>query len=82
MNTILVQQNRNPHRRVEEENILLAEKITDKALEQYSNGEEKCDLVVWSEAVLSKRFPPAEVYYKFFPSDEPLVKFIKKHQLC
>ncbi len=80
MSTILVQQNRNPHRRIEEENILLAEKITKKALEEYDESDEKCDLVVWSEAVLSKRFPSAEVYYKFFPSDEPLVKFIKKHK--
>ena len=80
MSTILVQQNRNPHRRIEEENILLAEKLTEEALEGYSESDEKCDLVVWSEAVLSKRFPTAEVYYKFFPSDEPLIKFIKKHR--
>ena len=80
MNTLLVQQNRNPHRKVEEENILLAEKITREALEKNYDGGKSCDLVVWSEAVLSKRFPPAEIYYKFFPSDEPLIKFIKGTQ--
>ena len=80
MNTILVQQNRNPNRRVEEENILAAEKITQEKLDEISDSGEKCDLVVWSEAVLSKRFPNAETYYNFFPSDEPLVKFIKKNR--
>lgn len=80
MNTLLVQQNRNPNRREEEENILLAEKLTQTKLDEYSESEESCDLVVWSEAVLSKRFPAAEVYYSFFPSEEPLVKFIKKNR--
>jgi len=79
MNTVLVQQNRNPNRREEEENILLAQEITQGALDKISEADEKCDLVVWSEAVLSKRFPTSQNYYNFFPSDEPLLKFIKKN---
>ena len=79
MNTILVQQNRNPNRRDEEENILSAQRITQDKLDELSESEEKCDLVVWSEAVLSKRFPNAETYYNYFPSDNPLVRFIKKN---
>ena len=79
MNTILVQQNRNPNRRDEEENIMLAQKLTQEKLDEIIKNGEKCDLVVWSEAVLSKRFPVAETYYNFFPSDSPLIKFIKKN---
>lgn len=79
MNTILVQQNRNPKPRHEEENLLLAQKITQEKLDEIRESGQKCDLVVWSEAVLSKRFPPAELYYKFFPPEEPLINFIKKN---
>ncbi|WP_294427813.1 apolipoprotein N-acyltransferase [uncultured Treponema sp.] len=79
MNTILVQQNRNPNRRDEEENITLAQKITQEKLDEIIKKGEKCDLVVWSEAVLSKRFPIAETYYNFYPSENPLIKFIKNN---
>ena len=79
MNTILVQQNSNPKRKDEEQNIIKSQRLTLEQLENYSKKGENCDLVVWSEAVLSKRFPPAETYYTFFPSEEPLLKFIKKH---
>lgn len=78
MNTILVQQNRNPKRENEEEDILLAQKLTQEKLDEYSNSSETCDLVVWSEAVLLKRFPAAELYYKFIPSEQPLIKFISE----
>lgn len=80
MNTILVQQNHNPIRHEEEQNLLLAQQLTKEKLQEYEDNDESCDLVVWSEAVLSKRFPNAEIYYNFFPSDEPLTKFIKSHQ--
>lgn len=78
MNTVLVQQNRNPNRHDEEQNILLAERLTQEKLDEISAGGEVCDLVVWSEAVLSRRFPAAETYYNYFPDEEPLIRFIKK----
>lgn len=78
MNTILVQQNRTPIRKLEEENILLSQKITREKLSEYPINGEKCDLVVWSEAVLLKRFPAAELYYKFFPAESPLINFIRE----
>ena len=81
MNTILVQQNRNPKPRQEEENIMMAQKITQEKLDEVTFSGEKCDLIVWSEAVLSKRFPAAELYYKFFPPEEPLIRFIRKNSI-
>jgi apolipoprotein N-acyltransferase len=78
MNTVLVQQNSNPKRETEEENILLAQRLTQKGLDEFSKNGEKCDLVVWSEAVLLKRFPTAELFYSFFPAEEPLINFIRK----
>ncbi|MBR1721401.1 MAG: apolipoprotein N-acyltransferase, partial [Treponema sp.] len=81
MNTILVQQNKNPNRKFEEENILLAEKITQEKIDEIKAQGKPVDLTVWSEAVLSKRFPAAESYYTFFPSENPLVKFIRKNKI-
>ena len=81
MNTILVQQNKNPNRKFEEENLLLAEKITQEKIDDIKDQGKQADLIVWSEAVLSKRFPAAETYYTFFPSENPLVKFIKKNRV-
>ncbi|MBQ9281374.1 MAG: apolipoprotein N-acyltransferase [Treponema sp.] len=80
MGTILVQQNSNPTRKDEEKNILHAQKITQDKFEEVVKGGEKCDLVVWSEAVLSRRFPQAETYYTYYPSAESLVSFIKKNK--
>ena len=79
MNTILVQQNRNPNRREEEANILAAQKITQEKIDEITQDDEKLDLIVLSEAVLSKRFPAAETYYNYFPDENPLIKFIKKN---
>ena len=78
MNTILVQQNKNPKPREEEQNIQLAQRITKEKFDEIKENGESCDLIVWSEAVLSKRFPTAELYYKFFPPEEPLIHFIRK----
>lgn len=80
MNTILVQQNRNPKRENEEEDILLAQRLTQEKLDEYTNSGETCDLVVWSEAVLLKRFPAAELYYRFIPSEKPLIEFISENK--
>lgn len=79
MNTVLVQQNRNPNRLMEEENLLFAQELTQKKLDEASQNGKKCDLVVWSEAVLSKKFPAAELFYTIFPPESPLLSFVKKN---
>lgn len=81
MDTILVQQNRNPDRRFEDENIISAQKITQEKIDEIKDKKGNCDLVVWSEAVLSKRFPIAEVYYDYYPQESPLLAFIKKNKI-
>lgn len=81
MDTILVQQNRNPDRRHEDENIIAAQEITKEKLDEIKANGENCDLVVWSEAVLSKRFPIAEVYYNYFPQESPLLSFVKENKI-
>ena len=80
MNTILVQQNRNPSRRNENENIRKAQSLTQTQLDNFKTEGKNCDLVVWSEAVLSQRFPMGEVYYRHMPAENPLIPFIKQNQ--
>ena len=80
MNTILVQQNRNPSRRIENENIHIAQRLSQKQLDACTKQGEKCDLVVWSESVLSQRFPMAEIYYNYYPAPEPLLAFIRRNK--
>ena len=80
MNTILVQQNRNPSRRNENENIVKAQSLTQTQLDNFKAEGKNCDLVVWSEAVLSQRFPMGEVYYRHMPAENPLIPFIKQNQ--
>ncbi len=81
LNAVLVQQNRDPWARDEDENILLSEKLTQQGLEIFKARSEKCDLVVWSEAVLSKRFPEAEMFYNFIPEESPLLRFVAKTKI-
>ena len=78
MSTILVQQNRNPDGRFEDMNIRHAQKLTQERLDELSADGEKCDLVVWSEAVLSQRFPAAQIYYTYYPGSDPLLSFIRR----
>lgn len=81
MNTVLVQQNRDPWAKREEDNILLAQQLTKDALDEFRRIGTECDLVVWSEAVLSKRFPAAETYYTYFPTEAPLLPFVKNSRV-
>ncbi len=81
LNAVLVQQNRDPWAKDEDENIMISERLTKKGLEDFESRGEKCDLVVWSEAVLSKRFPEAELFYNFLPEEFPLLRFVASTQV-
>ncbi len=78
MNTVLVQQNNDSWNRNQRQNIYISQRLSKKGTEKIREkyGEET-DIIVWSEAVLAKRFPNAESFYNYFPEDEPLLPFIK-----
>lgn len=78
MNTVLVQQNNDSWNRNQRENIYISQRLSKKGTEEIrAKYGEETDLVVWSEAVLAKRFPNAENFYNHYPEDEPLLPFIK-----
>lgn len=79
MNTVLVQQNNDSWSRNQKINIQISEFLSDGGIQELKDKyDENADLVVWSEAVLSKRFPAAEDFYNYFPENEPLLPFIRK----
>ncbi len=81
MNTVLVQQNNDSWSRNQKVNIQISELLSDEGIQELQdNYNEDADLVVWSEAVLSKRFPAAEDFYNYFPENEPLLPFIEKKE--
>lgn len=71
---VVIQQNADPWTSDEEECILKSQRLTTQAI---AESPEKPDLVIWSEAILSRRMPRSDYYYKRFPSSSPLLKFIK-----
>lgn len=77
-NAILVQQNGDPWQKGEELSIEISKRLTEEKITELKNAGKTCDLVVWSEAVLRKRFPNAQFYYDFYPEDEPLLDFIDR----
>ena len=78
LNAVLVQQNLDPWDDTDDEVIGISTRLSQEKINEFTQNDEQCDVVVWSEAVLSKHFPNAQTYYKFFPEDEPLIPFIKK----
>lgn len=77
LNTILVQQNSNPwNNSSDKETILLSEELTKNEIDKLAENNEKPQLVVWSEGCLASSFPNAEIHYKFYPSKNPLAKFV------
>ncbi|NLM00109.1 MAG: apolipoprotein N-acyltransferase [Treponema sp.] len=72
-NAVIVQQNADPWSSNEEECILASMDITVDAID---NSETKPDIIIWSEAVLSRPMPVYEKYYKRFPYNRPLIPFI------
>ncbi|WP_191013671.1 apolipoprotein N-acyltransferase [Treponema zioleckii] len=83
MNTVFVQQSRDPWEKTEKARaatITLSQKLSEEKITEFADEGITTDLVVWSEAVLQKRFPKKSTlnYYATFPEDEPLFDFIKR----
>lgn len=81
LNAALVQQNHDPWQGGDAQTISLSEKLTEDALKDFAERDITPDVVVWSEAVLSKRFPTATAYYENVPEDKPLLSFIREKAL-
>ena len=81
LNAVLVQQNLDPWDDTDEEVIGISERLSEEKIKEFKEQDETCDLVVWSEAVLSRYFPAAENYYTFFPEDKPLIPFIQQMRI-
>lgn len=77
-NAVLVQQNGDPWVKGEDVSIGISKKLSEEKIEELKKQGKSCDLVVWSEAVLRKRFPNSKSYYRGFPEDEPLSEFISR----
>ena len=76
---ILVQQNQDPWKvPTDDDSILDSQKLTKERLDELSEQGKKADLVVWSEGILQRAFPPAEYHYSNYPSEKPLKDFIKE----
>ena len=78
LNAVLVQQNGDPWFKGEKVSIGISKKLSEEKIEEMRKAGKGCDLVVWSEAILKKRFPGAKKYYETFPDDEPLSDFINR----
>jgi len=78
MNAVLIQQNGDPWFKGEEQSIKISQRLSEEKINELSSHGKKCDLVVWSEAVLRKRFPNAKRYYEGFPYEESLSDFINR----
>ncbi len=74
VNTIMVQTNTDSWLTFDDEQaILTGQNLTQQAIEEYGK---KADLVIWSEALLSRPYPNAVKYYEQYPSSYPLTEFI------
>ncbi len=74
LNTIIVQTNTDSWLTFnDEEAIKIGQELTLDAIENYDS---KPDIVVWSEALLSRPYPHAIEYYEQYPPQKPLAEFI------
>lgn len=78
LNAVLVQQNKDPWKKGVDDVISLSQKLTEEKVREFTDNGKKCDLIVWSEAILTKRFPAAKDFYSYFPEPESLFDFIKR----
>ncbi|QOS39826.1 apolipoprotein N-acyltransferase [Treponema rectale] len=77
VNTVIVQQNRDPWETDESETLKVTMNLTSQALENLNDRNLEADLVLWSEGVLSHKFPGSEGFYQDYPAKESLSSFIK-----
>jgi len=80
MQTVMVQQNMDSwNGGTDSTAINISAKLTNKGIDECIKAtNNKPDLIVWSEAVISYAFPEAENYYRSHPSPTPLIPFIQK----
>lgn len=77
VNAVLIQQNYNPWETTDDsQSISESEKLTLKGIAEFKTENKKCDIVVWSEAVLHYPFPMANEHYNTYPFPMPLRPFI------
>lgn len=79
VNTIMVQQNADPWTLSSDNGTILAsERLTQQKLDEAKAAGKNVDLIVWSEGCLKYRFPRSESHYRYFPTEKPLIPFIKE----
>ncbi|MBD5399858.1 MAG: apolipoprotein N-acyltransferase [Treponema sp.] len=79
LNTILIQQNADPWKEEsDDETILTSQRLTKEQLEKLAATGERADIVVWSEGCLKHALPYSLSHYNRYPTDEPLIPFIRK----
>lgn len=78
LTTIFVQQNQNPWEQASDsKTLLLSQKLVRQKIAELSEEGKKPQLVVLSEGSLQRKFPASYSYYKYSPSEEPFISFIK-----
>lgn len=79
VNTIMVQQNADPWTLSSDDTTILAsERLTQEKLEEAKSAGNSVDLIVWSEGCLKYRFPRSASHYSYYPTEKPLIPFIKE----
>ncbi|MBQ0039343.1 MAG: apolipoprotein N-acyltransferase [Treponema sp.] len=76
-NAVLVQQNIDPWETGDEECIAISKNLSDKGIRELLEQGLEPDLVIWSEGILSKKFPSARKFYSRFPREQSLSEYIK-----
>lgn len=78
LNAVLVQQNKDPWIKGADDVITISQRLSEEKLREFRDNGKKCDLIVWSEAMLTKLFPKARDFYEHFPEEEPFFGFVRR----
>ena len=78
LNAVLVQQNLDPWDGGDYEAIEISQRLSEREIDAIREMNAHPDLVVWSEGVLTKKFPRSMMRYRTIPYDEPLTDFINR----
>lgn len=78
MNIAMVQQNIDPWEGGDAKSIEVSRRLTQEAMDSFKSRGLEPDLVVWSEGVITKKFPASRFYYETFPEEESLTQFISR----
>ncbi|MBQ3670322.1 MAG: apolipoprotein N-acyltransferase [Treponema sp.] len=80
LHAVLVQQNKDPWiKGVSADDVItISQRLSEEKVKQFRTEHKKCDLVVWSEAMLTQLFPMAKDFYEYFPEEEPFFSFVRR----